>query len=69
LLTPANVDDREPVTGLVEKLFGKIVGDKGYISKDLVEHLRQAFGIEFITKLISNSKNRLPMSFVNHILL
>jgi transposase len=68
-VTPANVDDRKPVPDLVDKLFGKIIGDKGYISKTLVEHLRQTFGIEFITKLKSNSKNRLPMTLVNRFLL
>ncbi len=40
-LTPANVDDRKPVPSLVRKLFGKIFGDKGYISKPLVDLLRQ----------------------------
>ena len=68
-LTLANVADRNPVPALVDKLFGKIFGDKGYISKALVELLRQTFGIEFVTKLKSNSKNRLPMSLVNRFLL
>lgn len=68
-VTPANVDDRKPVPDLVDKLFGKIIGDKGYISKSLAETLRQTFGIEFITKLKSNSKNRLPMTLVNRFLL
>ena len=34
-LPPANVDDRKPVPALVRKLFGKIFGDKGYISQTL----------------------------------
>ena len=35
-LTPGNVDDREPVPQLMEQikdLFGKLFGDKGYISR------------------------------------
>ena len=69
LLTPGNVDDRKPVPELVRKLFGKMFGDKGYISQPLCELLRQTFGIQFVTKLKSNAKNRLPMPFMDRILL
>ena len=31
-VTPGNVDDRVPVKDLVKELFGKLYGDKGYIS-------------------------------------
>lgn len=68
-LTPGNVDDRKPVPKLVRKLFGKIFGDKGYISQPLYDLLNQAFGIQLITKLKANSKNRLPMSLMDRILL
>ena len=69
LLTPGNVDDRKPVPKLVHKLFGKIFGDKGYISQPLYELLRQTFGIQLVTKLRSNAKNRLPMPLSDRILL
>jgi hypothetical protein len=69
LLTPGNVDDRKPVPQLVGKLFGKIFGDKGYISQPLYEFLRQSLGVKLITKLKSNAKNRLPMPFSDRILL
>jgi transposase len=69
LLTPGNVDDRKPVPKLVRRLFGKVYGDKGYISKDLYEQLRQTFGVQLVTKLRSNSKNRLPMTWSDRILL
>jgi hypothetical protein len=69
LLTPGNVDDRRPVPRLVRQLFGKLFGDKGYISKPLYELLRQTFGLQLITKLRSNSKNRLPMALADRILL
>ncbi len=69
LLTPGNVDDRKPVPRLVRKLFGKVFGDKGYISQPLYELLRQTFGVQLVTKLRSNAKNRLPMSLTDRILL
>lgn len=36
-LTPGNTDDRHPVPRLVKKLFGKLIGDKGYLSQPLFE--------------------------------
>jgi transposase len=68
-LTPGNVDDRKPVPDLAKQLFGKLIGDKGYISQPLVELLRQTIGVQMITKLKSNSKNRLPMALMDRILL
>lgn len=68
-LTPGNVDDRKPVPELAKRLFGKLFGDKGYISQPLVDLLRQTFGIQMVTKLKSNSKNRLPMTLIDRILL
>jgi len=37
--TPANTDDRAPLKmkGFIDKLFGKLFGDKGYLSKALFE--------------------------------
>jgi transposase len=57
-LTAGNVDDRQPVTDLTERVFGKLIGDKGYLSQALFEQL-WAQGIQLITKLRSNMKNRL----------
>src|SRR5260221_2104520 len=34
-LTAGNVDDRRPVPKLARKLFGKLFGDKGYVSQKL----------------------------------
>jgi hypothetical protein len=48
-LTPGNVDDRNPVPRLLRKLFGKVFGDKGYISQPLREFLRQTFGVQLVT--------------------
>jgi len=61
-LTPGNVDDRRPVPELVKELFGKLFGDKGYISQTLFETLydRQ---LQLVTKLKTKMKNRLMLMF------
>ena len=41
-LTPGNVDDRQPVPDLMQGFFGKLFGDKGYISQALFELLFEA---------------------------
>ena len=58
-LTPGNVDDRKPVPQLVKRLFGKLFGDRGYLSKKLFQELFERFGIQLITKLKKNMPNRL----------
>ncbi len=58
-LTPGNVDDRKPVPRLVKRLCGKIFADKGYLSQALFQQLLETFGLQLITKLKSNMKNRL----------
>jgi hypothetical protein len=32
-LTPGNMDDRRPVPQMAQRLFGKLIGDKGYLSQ------------------------------------
>ena len=39
-LTPGNTDDRQRVPQLLQRLFGKVFGDKGYLSKKLTRHRR-----------------------------
>ena len=56
--TPGNVDDRTPVPGLAEELWGKLFGDRGSISQPLFEQLQQT-GVQLITKLKRNMKNKL----------
>jgi hypothetical protein len=67
-LTPGNVDDRKPVPHLAKKLFGKLFGDKGYISQPLAQSLREMFDLQLITKLRRNMKNQL-MTWSDRILL
>jgi hypothetical protein len=60
-ITPGNVDDRVPVKDLVKELFGKLYGDKGYISYPLFQELFEK-GLKFITPFRKNMNNRLlPM--------
>ncbi len=67
-ITPGNVDDRKPVPRLAKNLFGKLFGDKGYISQPLAQSLRKMFDLQLITKLRSNMKNQL-MTMTDRILL
>ena len=57
-LTPGNVDDRTPVPKLAKHLFGKLFGDRGYISKALFAQLFDR-GVQLVTKLRSNMKNQI----------
>lgn len=60
-ITPGNVDDRKPVLRLVKRLFGKLFGDKGYVSQPLMQSLHELFNIQLITKLRDNMKNQLML--------
>ena len=58
-LTKGNTDDRHTkvMQNLTASVFGKLFGDKGYISKALSELLLSS-GVELITKVRSNMKAR-----------
>ena len=58
-ITPGNVDDRTPVPRLARKLFGKLFGDKGYISQPLSQSLYEMFDVQLITKLRKNMKGQM----------
>jgi transposase len=59
VLTPGNVDDRKPVPRLARRLFGKLFGDKGYLSKALRDELWRMFNVQLITGIRANMKNKL----------
>ena len=69
MITPGDIDDRKPLeyNAFVEFIHGKLVGDKGYISKNLFQRLF-VDGIQLITKLKSNMKGAL-MSVSDRLLL
>ena len=67
-LTPGNTDDRKPLWGLSEgSLHGNLYGDRGYISKDLRERLRER-GINLVYKVRKNMKP-LDLSVSDEVLL
>lgn len=63
------MDDRKPLEykAFVEFINGKLVGDKGYIGRNLFKRLF-VDGIQLITKLKSNMKGAL-MSLLDKLLL
>ncbi len=60
VITSGNVDDRQPLknANFLKRISGKLFGDKGYISKDLVEMLF-VNDIHLITGIRNNMKNQL----------
>lgn len=67
IITSGNVDDRKPVPKLSQRLFGKLFGDRGYVSQPLFNLLYQQ-GVQLITKLKKNMKNKL-MPILDQLLL
>ena len=59
-LTAGNVDDRDwdVISKLSKEMFGKVFADRGYLKATLFEKL-YANGIQLITKLKKNMKNKL----------
>ena len=62
--TPGNVDDRAPVPTLTEDVWGKLFGDRGYISQALFEQLWE-HGLQLITKLKLRMKNKLMLYLIS----
>ena len=58
-LTPGNVDDRRPVPHLAQRLYGKLFGDKGYLSQPLLERLLEEHHVLLLTKRRKNMPNAL----------
>ncbi len=58
-VTQANVDDREPLKNesFLNEIFGKLFGDKGYISEKLSQ-LLFVDDIQLITSIRNNMKNQ-----------
>ena len=57
-ITPANVDDRKGLKGLIQGLTGKIFADRGYIGKEFFEDLWKE-GIHIVIRIKKNMKNKL----------
>src|SRR6185436_7662190 len=65
--TTGNLNDKAPLPRLTKNLFGKLIGDKGYISKKLFESLFNN-GLQLITKINKKMLNKL-MPLMDKILL
>ncbi len=60
--TTGNVDDRKPTLDLMKNLMGKLIGDRGYLSKKLSEELLDQ-GVQLITRTKKRMKNQLITLF------
>jgi Transposase DDE domain len=58
MITQANIDDREPLKteNFLKDIFGKLFGDKGYISEKLAQILF-VDGVHLVTSIRNNMKN------------
>ncbi len=65
--SPGNKDDRQQLELMIKNLFGKVFGDRGYISQKLFQQLLEQ-GIFMVTRVKKNMKNKL-MSMLDKILL
>jgi hypothetical protein len=55
-LTPGNTDDRVPLAQMTKALWGKLFGNRGYVSPPLFEQ-RFERPLELITSIRKNMKN------------
>nr|WP_187426875.1 transposase [Nitrosomonas communis] len=66
-ITVGNVDDRDFLPALTRSSFGKLFGDRGYLSQPLFEQLWQQ-GVQLVTKVRKNIKNKLLPLFAKLLL-
>ncbi len=66
MLTPGNVDDRQPVPKLACNFFGTLFGDKGYLSKTLRNERLRTFGVDLVTGVRSTMKHALMPWYGQH---
>jgi hypothetical protein len=61
--TAANIDERDVCPELVEKIYGLLLGDKGFIRPELQQELGEN-GLHLQTPLRDNMKDNRPKSFL-----
>jgi hypothetical protein len=59
MLTPDNVDESKPVPKMARQIFGKLFGDKAYLSQKLFTEPLDTFNVQPVTGSRSNMKNAL----------
>lgn len=57
-ITTGNGDDRKSVKDLCKNLFGKVYGDKGYLSQKLFDEMLE-YGIQIVTQLRTKMKPKI----------
>jgi hypothetical protein len=62
------MDDRKPVPALARRVYGKLFGDKGYLSQALFQRLLGEFGVQLITHRKRKMKHQV-MPLVDKLLL
>ena len=63
MITPAHVEEHQPVEELIKGMSGLLIGDKGFISKDLKKRLERS-NIALETPLKKNMKDLRDPEFV-----
>ena len=63
MITPANVEEHQPVEEIVKDIHGILVGDKGFISNDLKMRLKMS-NIALETPLKKNMKDERSPEFL-----
>lgn len=63
MITPANVEEHQPVEELLKGMQGMVVGDKGFISNDLKSRLKKV-NIDLETPLKKNMKDARSPEFL-----
>jgi hypothetical protein len=59
ILTPGNVHEIMSLPRLTKRVWGKLFGDKGYISTKMFCELLESHDVQLITRLKSNMRNQL----------
>jgi ABC-type phosphate transport system auxiliary subunit len=60
-LTPGNTDDRRPVPKLMERVWGTLFADKGYLSQSLTHARLRTRQLRLVTHIKRNMANRLVL--------
>ena len=60
-MRPGKIDARKPVPKLLQYFFDKVFADKGYISLKLAKDVVDSVGLQLVTKLKRNIKQRLML--------
>ena len=58
-LTPGNVDKRKPLVEILEQLWRKVFGNRGYVSQKLATKLLDDCGVKLLAKPKRNMKKKL----------